>query len=298
MIEKFLKNKTVGVVAPAGRINSQLLVQAAQIWLSWGVKVRIMPHVTGFEKDFFAAPADLRAADFNMAANDDEIDFIICARGGYGCAELHDLIDWELLKKKNKPVVGYSDITALHQMMLKHNAGIPISGAMFLKAPELFKKSLNASSFEVALSNGEQKINLDTDTPYIGKCVVANLTVLASLCGTELLSDFFGKLLILEDLNEPPYKIHRMLNQLAQSGIFNQIKALGCGEFLDCGENPDDYRKIFAAFADKYSLPLYFDLPIGHGDNIFAVNMLNDISIYRTGQTCRTTQSVTAMMSD
>ena len=279
MIEDFLKNKTFGVIAPAGKINPQLLTQASQIWQTRCAKVKIMPHVTGFEKDFFSAPAELRAADLNMAVNDDEIDFIICARGGYGCAELHDLIDWKLLQKKNKPVIGYSDITALHQMMLKHNAGIPVSGAMFIKAPELFKNELNASSFEIALSNGRQEIKLETDKPFCGKCVIANLTVLASLCGTGLLSDFVGKLLILEDLNEPPYKIHRMLNQLAQSGIFKQITALACGEFLDCGENPDDYRKIFSDFADKYSLPLYFDLPIGHGNKIFAVNMLNDISV-------------------
>ncbi len=279
MIEDFLKNKTAGVIAPAGKINPQLLAQVTEIWQSWGAKVKIMPHVTGFEKDFFSAPAEQRAADFNMAVNDDEIDFIICARGGYGCAELHNLIDWELLKTKNKPVIGYSDITALHQMMLKHNAGIPISGAMFLKAPELFQNAVNADSFVNALRNGKQEIKLGTNKTFCGKCVVANLTVLASLCGTELLSNFDNKLLILEDLNEPPYKIHRMLNQLAQSGIFNQIKALGCGEFLDCGENPDAYRKIFSDFADKYSLPLYFDLPIGHGSKIFAVNMLNDISV-------------------
>ena len=59
MIEDFLKNKTVGVIAPAGKINPQLLAQVTKIWQSWGAKVKIMPHVTGFEKDFFSAPAEL-----------------------------------------------------------------------------------------------------------------------------------------------------------------------------------------------------------------------------------------------
>lgn len=278
MIKTFLENKTVGVIAPAGKINPQLLNEALAVWKSWSVNVKIMKHVTGFEQDFFSAPAHLRADDFNTAVNDDDIDFIICARGGYGCAALEKMIDWDLLRRKNKAVIGYSDITALHLMMLRHRAGIPISGAMFLKAPELFRHPLNASSFVDALCSREQIIELNCTKPYKGRCVVANLAVLSSLCGTDLLCDFSGKLLILEDLNEPPYKIHRMLNQLAQSGIFNQIKALGCGEFLDCGEN-NAYRRIFQEFAEQYSLELYFDLPIGHGKRIFAVNMLNDISL-------------------
>ena len=278
MIKTFLKNKTVGVIAPAGKINPQLLTESLKVWQSWGVNVKIMKHVTGFEQDFFSASAELRAADFNTAVNDDEIDFIICARGGYGCATLEKLIDWDLLRTKNKTVIGYSDITALHQMMLKHNAGIPVSGAMFLKAPELFRYPLNANSFINALCNNDQIININTSKPYKGKCIVANLAVLSSLCGTDLLCDFSDKLLILEDLNEPPYKIHRMLNQLAQTGIFNKIKALACGDFLDCGEN-NEYRTIFQNFAEQYSKELYLDLPIGHGDRIFAVNMLNNISL-------------------
>lgn len=279
MIETFLKNKTVSVIAPAGRVDRKQLDNAVEIWQSWGVKVKIMPHAAGFEDDFFSASAELRAADFNMAVSDDETDFVICARGGYGCATLEKLIDWDLLRQKNKAVIGYSDITALHQMMLRHNAGIPISGAMFIKAPELFRNPLNGNSFVNALENGKQILKINTAKPYCGKCVVANLAVLASLCGTDLLCDFTDKLLILEDLNEPPYKIHRMLNQLAQSGILDKVNALACGEFLDCGENPEDYRKIFRDFAEKYSLALYFDLPIGHGDKIFAINMLNDISL-------------------
>ena len=278
MIESFLKNKTVGVIAPAGRINPQNLSSAITAWQSWGTKVKVMPHVTGFEEDFFSAPAELRAEDINNAADDDEIDFIICARGGYGCAVLNDLIDWSLLAQKNKAIIGYSDITALHQMMLRHNAGIPISGAMFIRAPELFSNPLNSDSFINALNNTPQTIRINTNNPFHGKCITANLTVLASLCGTELICDFKNKCLILEDLNEPPYKIHRMMNQLAQAGIFSQISAVAFGEFIDCGEQ-NETEKILRFFADKYNLPAYFGLPIGHGDKIFAINMLNDISI-------------------
>ena len=279
MIKNFLQNKTVGVVAPAGRINPDMLNNAVKIWQNWGAKIKVMPHITGYEDMFFSAPANLRANDFNTATADDEIDFIICARGGYGCAALDKLIDWDLLAKKNKPVIGYSDITALHQMMLKHNAGIPISGAMFLKAPELFAAAPeNAASFICALNNGKQILNINAKQPYHGKFVVANLAVLASLCGTELLSDLSGKLLILEDLNEPAYKIHRMMNQLAQSGIFNKISALGTGEFIDCGIQHET-DNIFRSFAESYNLPLYRGLPIGHGRLIYALNMLNDISL-------------------
>ncbi len=280
MLKTFLKNKTISVVAPAGKVNPALLNTAVNIWQSWGTKIKIMPHVTGFEEDFFSAPAELRAEDFNTAVNDDETDFIICARGGYGCAMLTELIDWEMLAEKNKAVIGYSDITALHQMMLCHNAGIPISGAMFLKAPELFNNPLNADSFVNALSNNAQILKTDSKIPFHGKCIVANLAVLSSLCGTDLLCDFKGKCLILEDLNEPPYKLHRMLNQLAQSGIFDQLSALACGEFLDCGEVYET-EKIFRFFAAKYNLPLFLNLPIGHGDKIFAINMRNDISIIK-----------------
>lgn len=280
MAEPYFKNKTFGVIAPAGRVDNKKLVQAVETWLSWHAGVKIMPHVSGFESDFFSAPATMRAADINMAFADDEIDFVICARGGYGCAELHDLIDWEMLAKNPKVLIGYSDITALHQMMLKHGCGIPVSGAMFLRAGELFTEDAdNYKSFLNALTGEKQILKTDAEVPFCGKCVVANLAVLSSLCGTELLSDFSGKCLILEDLNEPPYKIHRMLNQLAQAGIFDSIAAIASGEFMDCGEGYE-IEKIFRTFADRYSLPYYSGLPIGHGNKIHAVNMLADIMLY------------------
>ena len=272
-----MQNKTVSVIAPAGRIDADALEKSAEIWRSWGVNVKIMPHVTGFEHMFFSAPKELRAQDLNMACADEETDFIICARGGYGCAELHDLIDWELLKKNQKIIIGYSDITALHLMMLRYNAGIPVTGAMFIKAPELFAADPeNYSSFCSAVDGHNQVIAVNSNQSFCGRGIVCNLAMLASLCGTELLCDFQDKCLILEDLNEPPYKIHRMLNQLEQSGIFRKISALGFGEFLDCG-NASECRKIFDDFTEKYNFPVFHDLPIGHGRKIHALNWMQEM---------------------
>lgn len=279
MFQQWIKNKTLSVIAPAGKIDPDLLGNAADIWRKWGAGVRIMPHVTGFEDMFFSASAELRASDLNMAVADDETDFIICARGGYGCAMLSELIDWELLRRKNKMIIGYSDVTALHQMMLKNNAGIPICGAMFLKAPELFAAdAANAESFVAAAEGRETVFDINVSNPFNGKCVVANLAVLASLCGTDKLSDMNGKCLILEDLNEAPYRIHRMMSQLEQSGVFNDLGALAFGEFLDCGDD-GEIKKILASFADKYSFPIYYGLPAGHGNRIYAVNMKRNIRI-------------------
>lgn len=279
MVDWF-KNKNVTVIAPAGRVNADALANAAAIWRSWGADVKIMPHVSGFETQFFSAPKELRAEDINSAFADKETDFIICARGGYGCAELHDLIDWELLRRNPKIVVGYSDITALHMMMLKHNCGIPVAGAMFLKAPELFSAdAANLTFFVQALEGHEAVFETSAEEKFYGYCIVANMAVLVSLCGSGLLPDFSGKCLILEDLNEPPYKIHRMLTQLELCGIFDKISALGCGEFLDCGENLSELHDIFRNFADKHKIPCFFDLPIGHGDRIHAVNMTCKVRI-------------------
>lgn len=274
MFESWIKNKTVSVIAPAGRVEADLLKKSVSIWRSWGAKVKIMPHVCGFETQFFSAPCDLRAEDINSAFGDAETDFVICARGGYGCVELHDKIDWELLHRNPKVLVGYSDITALHMMMLKHGCGEPVSGAMFLKAPELFAADReNADTFVKAVSGKKNFLETDKNYDFCGFCIVANLAVLASLCGSGLLPDFHGKCLILEDLNEPPYKIHRMLVQLELAGIFDEISAIGFGEFQDCGENPAGLRQIFDNFAQKHKLKCFFDLPIGHGNHIHAVNM-------------------------
>lgn len=280
MFEEWLKNKTVTVIAPAGRVDAEALNKAADVWSSWGAAVKIMPHASGSETQFFAAPKELRAADINSAFADAESDFIICARGGYGCAELHDLIDWELLRTNPKIIIGYSDITALHMMMLKHQCGVPVAGAMFLKAPELFAKDTeNCLSFMRAIDGNEAVFRTSDRNSFHGFCIVANLAVLSSLCGSELLPDFSAKCLILEDLNESPYKIHRMLTQLELCGIFNKISALGCGEFLDCGENPSEIYDMLRHFAEKHDIPCFFDLPIGHGERIHAVNMLQKIRI-------------------
>ncbi|MBR2509080.1 MAG: LD-carboxypeptidase [Lentisphaeria bacterium] len=280
MFDSWIKNKKISVIAPAGRVDAELLAQSEKIWRSWGAEVRIMPHVIGFEKDFFSAPAELRAEDLNNAFADSGTDFIICARGGYGCAELYDLIDWNILRQNQKVLIGYSDVTSLHIMMLKHQCGIPVTGAMFLKAPELFAvHSDNAATFANAVDGSEAVFETSEKESFYGYCVVANLAVLASICGSELLCDFKDKCLIIEDLNEPPYKIHRMLLQLELSGIFKQISALAVGEFLDCGENPSELHEIILSFAQKYDLPCFLNLPIGHGNLIHAVNMTHKIRI-------------------
>ncbi len=270
MINRFPETiRSAAILAPAAQPDRKLLKNAAARLKKMGLEIRIYP---GSRLEAHGAslpvPAEIRYTDFNNAVKNPETDIIIPARGGFGSAQILPHIDWNTLKKRNIPVLGYSDITALHLAMLKNNAGLPIhsvTASDFRK--ELPDKNTLESLFN-ALSDKprqfRQKLKYIKPGTASGRAIPANLAVLMSITGTPWMPDMKNAILILEDVNEPAYRIERAFTQLRQAGILQQLAGLVLGRFTRCG-NKNERMHVFSKFAESVPGPVLHELPFGHG---------------------------------
>ncbi len=264
--------RKIGICTPSKRVEPEQIAAAIALLDQWGIAYTLAPDaMTAGEEDYFAADAEKRAADFNTLLRDESIDLILCSRGGYGAAYLLPLIDWDLLKKRDLPVIGYSDITALHLAMLARRAGRPVAARMAAHLPDIAADPFSCDSMRHALAGTPEKtvqlapVISSVISSVTGDFVPVNLTVLASLCGSQWLPDWSGKILALEDIDEEPRKIDRMLLQLDLAGIFDAVAAVVFADFSgECG-TPDERQRIFRRFAERHPrTPFFAGLTFGH----------------------------------
>ena len=282
--------RCVAVTAPAGKAAPAALEAALQE-LSRVVKVKnYIAQATDDTPSYLAAETAARIECFNDAVNDPEVDLIAAVRGGFGSVHILQEIDYATLRKRNLPVMGYSDITSLHCAMLAKNAGVPIAGSNLMQLEEVVKDDLSIASHHLALQKNISKtvlaapaikaVNELAATQRVsGKACAANLTVLASLCGTEVMPDFSNRILIIEDVNEPIYKLDRLLYQLYLSGVLKDLQALVFGRFTGGENSPEVLDKLFASFSAKLPCPCYQDFAFGHEFPMIAVNSNHTLTL-------------------
>ena len=256
----------IAIIAPASRLDSEKFDSGIGWLKRHGAQVTVMPNVLGgAEEKYLSASAEARVADLHSAWGNPETDLIICTRGGFGSAQILSLIDWALLRSRDIPLLGLSDITALHLAMFKNGVGTPVSGPMLGRLAEM--DDFTGDSLKRAISGAEpQKIiatPLQHGANFEAFPRALNLTIAASLCGTPFMPDLSGTLLILEDIAEPPYKIERALTQLQQCGILGQCAGLAFGQFTDCGTEAE-LEHIFRKYASEVKGPVWSGFPFGH----------------------------------
>ena len=265
--------KHVAIVSLAGKPKREAVSSTCNLLKGFGIRTSVMPNVfaPGLAEKL-PSGCELRISDFNRALNDNSVDLILSSRGGYGSAQLLENIDWRLLKKRNLPVLGYSDISAFHLAMFAKKAGIAISSPMASELPRALRHSLTWNSLNSSLSPSSGKIipfpekfklNIIKGGKAAGKIIPVNLTVLSTMLGTPFLPDLKGAVLLVEDLCEPVYKIDRYLTQLRLAGVLKDVAALLFGNFRRCG-NEKEREKTFAEFADAVNGPVISGIPFGH----------------------------------
>jgi len=238
----------------------------------WGLRTRVMPHVH-HEDGFLAGSDEDRLADLHAAFADPEIRAVWCARGGYGCSRLTDRLDGGLLRADPKPLVGFSDVTALHLALHRH-------GVVSFHGPtgewnERRTGGASAASLRRALTDARPLGALPTGPlerlvpgRAAGPLVGGNLSLLAAAVGTPDQPDTRGCLVLLEDVGERPYRIDRMLRQLLRAGLVEGAAGLVFGAFSRCEEPRGPCAtvdEVLAAFAAELGLPTVGGAPIGHG---------------------------------
>lgn len=228
------------IIAPAG--PARLDAGKAREWFdSHGYQCQLYPGVSEAE-GYLAGPDERRLQDLHDAFADPQVDAILCMRGGYGSMRLLDQIDFELLRANPKPLIGYSDITALHTAIARHAGFITFHGAM-LNADLLGEKlepTLGSLLAQLHGRVGEGSV-LQHPGAYpssevlpgaaSGRLVGGNLSMLAATLETPAETSLEGSILFIEDINEPLYRIDRLLTQLRLAGRLKGVRGVLAGDF-------------------------------------------------------------------
>lgn len=194
---------------------------------------------------------------------------VFCARGGYGMMRL--LAGLEGLAPAAKPVIGFSDITALHQVLQRqrlvsvHGPVLTQLARLDTRAHERLFELLESEALAADLVGTETYVNGKAEGPLLG----GNLSVLTRLLGTPFLAPLEGAILLLEDVGERPYRLDRMWTHLQLAGVFRQVRGIVLGEFTGCEEKDADYSSadVLRELAAATGLPCAAGFPIGHGNH-------------------------------
>jgi len=257
----------IGVVAPSGIFNPDRLEQGIQHLESWGYQIQKAPNLYAKHLSMAGTEAQ-RIEDFIWACNNPNIDFIWYARGGYGTIQLLPA----LRNAITKPILGFSDATALGGYCSN------LGNSYFYHAPVLHSladlcDNTSQQHLKHFLSTGVlPRFPLSTlktgqgSTPVSGPLVGGNLCVITTAIGTPYQLKTQGCILMLEDIGEPAYKIHRMLTQLTLSGMLSEVKAIVLGCFTDCS-SPQPYRiqDFILDALETLDIPIYEGARFGHG---------------------------------
>lgn len=262
--------KTIGVLTSSSAVSKEALAEGIAYWEERGFQVRPSAHL--YAKNRFSAGTDEeRAADVNALFADDGIDMIIEACGGYGSARFLDKVDYDMISRHKKPLVGLSDTTALQLALLAKSGLVSFSGYLMKPRNGRVMFPYTQESLSDALEGREQVFaGLETfyDGPEIkGRIVGGCLSLMAGLAGTDYMPDTAGAIIVLEDVMEEPYRIDRMLVQLSQCGVFDKAAAVVFGCFLDCkAKDPADgtVGDVIREWSGRAAVPVFSGLPYGH----------------------------------
>ena len=273
---------TVGLVSPSSATDEPFdLELAREAMEALGLKVKPGPHLASRRGHLAGTDAE-RAGDINAMFADREVKAIVCARGGSAAARLLPLLDYGSIRRNPKALLGYSDITALHNALLSQAGLVSFHGPIGIGS----WNSFNADQFRRVFferelmeyrnvaDRGDELVVRRSRTITInggkarGELVGGNLTVLTALAGSRYLPDFEGRILFLEDVSEAPYRVDRMFSTLRLMGALDKVAGVVFGECTDC--NPGDgYGSLtLAQILDDYlkplKIPAYRGAMIGH----------------------------------
>lgn len=236
-----------------------------------------------YRHGLYGGTPEEQAAEFNAFMTDDSCDAVIALRGGYGTVRYLDLLDYEGIRKSQKPFVGYSDCTALHTAIGRYSRLVTYHGPMGVDWLKPGCEKDVAHLFD--LLEGKTTVVEPLPAPprgFIGanmeegRLIGGNLAILCSLGGTPYApnpEDWDDAVLLLEDIGEPPYKIDRMLQQLRRQGVLSRVKGVALGTFTDCEDEDEPDYEIGAHVMDYMMAerdeaapePFVCYVPTGHG---------------------------------
>lgn len=276
---------TIGITCPAGFITLEECRPAILLMQNWGFKIEVGKTV-GKRSFTFGGTDEERLADFQSMLDDPNIKAIMCARGGYGAVRIVDGLDFQTFKRYPKWIIGFSDITVLHNHINRNFRTATLHSKMCNSFP-LDWSSAEPVQVETILSIkkaliGEQLSYISPASKFNrsgkakGELVGGNLSLIAALAGSD--SDLItkNKILFLEDTHEQLYNLDRLFFNLKRSGKLDHLQGLIIGGF---NPKPDDAGEEFGKTVEEivlekvkeFAYPVCFNFPVGHQKNNFAL---------------------------
>lgn len=261
--------KIVRIIAPASRLGvgaEQVLREGVEYLEENGFKAQVQDNIFNNKgSPFYASGKEDRLQGLRDAIIDPEVDILWAYRGGVGCAEIADLC-MDIKPPKEKILIGFSDITALHTLFNQHfkmrSIHGPVITSLMQRYPENIvdiQKILNGDKVQIKL----EYVSGDKSKPVEGVLTGGNLTIFNDSIGTKLSPETKDKILFFEDVRVKGYALARKLTHLQKAGLLDDVRAVIFGDFTESDGHMDDALKYFTAEFPK--LPVYKAANIGHG---------------------------------
>lgn len=283
--KKLKKGDTVGLIAPGYSLSEKALENAMSNVRAMGFKPYHTSRIIGHH-GYFSNTDKMRAEDVHEMFLDPEVDGIFCARGGYGCTRILDLINYDFIAQNPKILVGFSDITALANAIHNKTGLITFHGPVGTTLDNQYnRRNLNQivtkpstfinlpaerySSHTILSDDTFQQYVInpgEVTAPLIG----GNLTLLSAMCGTAFDLDYTAKLVFIEDIDEDPYRIDRMFTQLLSGKTFKDAAGIVLGVFKGCNDPKRVSFSLKEVIMDRIkplNIPSIYGYSIGHIDH-------------------------------
>jgi muramoyltetrapeptide carboxypeptidase len=263
----------VRVVAPSSPFDTAAFEDGLEVLRSWNLTPRFRPDIHE-RRAYLAGTPERRAEELHEAFEDPEASAIFCVRGGYGLTTVLPLLDSERIARHPKPLIGCSDITVLLAWLVQTAGMTAIHGPMLgalgrgdeagqARLKHLLMEDTRPEELRSTLPGAEHWCV----APGIGRgrALGGSLSMLAALCGTQWQLDTAGAVLFIEDVGERPYRIDRLLTQLAGAGLFDHVEAVVIGDMVGCDDGDElSWRHAVDRVFRPLSVPVLAGLSFGH----------------------------------
>jgi muramoyltetrapeptide carboxypeptidase len=278
---------TIGIAAASSPFENRSEIDRGVRWYEErGYRVKLAPHVYARD-DFVAGDAAARAADVTALFADDDVDVVQMLRGGYGASQVVPLLDYDVIAASPKPLVGYSDVTALHVAIRQRTGLVTFYGLGLTSMGAPKREEWDKERFLRAMTATEAlgEVPARPDDPYIGRLGTGRATgplvggclwLLRETLGTPWEIELDGAILFFEDVHAPPWHVDGMLTQLRNAGKLEQIKGIAIGEMfksehsdqLDPWLRSRSMEDVFEHHLEPLGVPILHNLPLGHGKHL------------------------------
>jgi muramoyltetrapeptide carboxypeptidase len=295
----------IGIIAPASAPRPlEKISKSVEYFERLGYRVELGKHIAG-ERGYLAGSDKDRLADFHDMIRNKKVKAIFFIRGGYGTMRLVPEIDYELIKKNPKIIVGYSDATAIFHAIYKKTGsqslffgpmpGVDIWNGFDAFAEECMWRALTSNKSFGDLPSAENEIQLFSKrkfAPVEARMIGGNLAVFSAAMGTPYMPSLKDRILFFEDVGEYVYKLDRYFAQLRSAGVLDTAKAILLGQFTDCNpKNPSlSIDEMFGDYFGKIKIPVLYNLPFGHIPRQWTVPL--GVKMNVAGSTISITESV------